>query len=168
MTATNHALTGAALSLLIKRPELAVPAAFLSHFVLDAVPHYNPPKMTKKQFKNYQEAWNKKLARKSFRIIFTADMFLFLVTLLSVPLLAPSGVSPLTVFFSALAGAAPDFDGGLRFLLRRFGILGKKAKENDWFSRYHIAVQWMERPWGIYVELGWFVFIIWSIAKLIS
>jgi hypothetical protein len=168
MTATNHALTGAAIAMLVKRPELAIPAAFLSHFVLDAVPHYNPPNMTKKYFKNYQDAWNKKLKLKSFRIIFTADMLLFLVVLLTVPLLAPSHVSPLTVFFSAVAAAAPDFDGGLKFLLRQFGLLRKKTKDNDWFSRYHIAVQWMERPWGIYVELVWLVLIIWAIAKLVG
>lgn len=167
MTATNHALTGAAIAMLVKRPELAIPTAFLSHFVLDALPHYNPPRMTKKLFKNYQDAWNKKLKAKSFRIIFTTDMILFLVTLISVPLLAPSGVSPLTVFFSAVAGAAPDFDGGLKFLLRQFGLLRKKTREDDWFSRFHVGCQWMERPWGIYVELVWLVFIVWSISKLI-
>jgi hypothetical protein len=167
MTATNHALTGAAIAMLVKRPELAIPAAFLSHFVLDALPHYNPPNMNK-NFKNYQDAWNKKLKFKSFRIIFATDMLLFLVVLLAVPLLAPSQVSPLTVFFSAVAGAAPDFDGGLRFLLRQSGILRKQAKENDWFSRYHLAVQWMEQPWGIYVELVWLVFILCAISKLIE
>ncbi|MBX4190997.1 hypothetical protein KW794_02825 [Candidatus Saccharibacteria bacterium] len=167
MTATNHALTGAALAMLIKRPELAIPAAFLSHFVLDAIPHYNPPKMTKRHFKNYQDAWLKKLKLRSFRIIFTTDMLLFLIVLLTVPLLAPSSVSPLTVLFSAFAGAAPDFDGGLKFLLRQLGLLRKKTKENDWFGRYHIAVQWMERPWGIYIEAIWFGFIIWAISRLI-
>jgi hypothetical protein len=168
MTATNHALTGAAIAMLVKRPELAIPAALLSHFVLDAVPHYNPQGMTKKYFKNYQDAWNKKLRSKSFRFIFSADMLFFLVVLVTVPLLAPGHVSPLTVFFSALAGAAPDFDGGFKFIFRQLGLIKKKSSESDWFSRYHVAVQWMERPWGIYIELVWLVLMVWSIDKLIK
>lgn len=167
MTATNHALTGAAIAMLIKRPELAIPMAFLSHFALDAIPHYNPPAMTKKQFKNYEDAWAKKLHNKTFLVIFPLDMLLFLGVLIITPLLAPAHVSPLTVFFSAIAAASPDFDGGLKFLLRHFGLMRKKAREAGQFSRFHIWLQWMERPWGIYVEMGWLAFVLWSVSKLI-
>jgi hypothetical protein len=168
MRATIHALTGAAIAMAVKQPALAIPAAFLSHFVLDAVPHYNPPKRIRNNFKNYQESYEKAFKLKSFTLIFGLDMVLFAITLLTVPLLAPSGVSPLTVFFSALAGAAPDLDGGLRFLFRHFGLSRKKSKDNYWFSRFHLWFQWMERPWGIYVELVWLVLIIWAIAKLVG
>jgi len=40
MTATNHALTGAAIGLLVGEPLIAVPAAIASHFICDALPHY--------------------------------------------------------------------------------------------------------------------------------
>jgi len=39
MTATNHALVGALIGAALPLP-LAIPAAYLSHFALDAVPHY--------------------------------------------------------------------------------------------------------------------------------
>jgi hypothetical protein len=39
MTATNHAVTGAVIGLLVGGPLIALPAAFLSHFVCDALPH---------------------------------------------------------------------------------------------------------------------------------
>lgn len=167
MTATNHALAGALIAMAVKKPELALPLAFLSHFALDALPHYNPPNLTKNTFRNYQDAWSKKLRLRGFRIIFASDMILFVSVLVAVPWLSPAGVSPLTVFFSALAGASPDFDGGLRFLLRRLGVMHSKSKENDWFSRFHIIVQWMERPWGIYVEGAFLVALILAIGEFI-
>ena len=37
---TNHMVTGAVIALVVKQPALALPLAFLSHFVLDALPHY--------------------------------------------------------------------------------------------------------------------------------
>lgn len=39
MTGINHATTGIVIALVVKQPMLALPLAFLSHFVLDMVPH---------------------------------------------------------------------------------------------------------------------------------
>jgi hypothetical protein len=39
MMATPHMMAGAAIGKTLRRPWLALPAAFLSHFLLDAVPH---------------------------------------------------------------------------------------------------------------------------------
>jgi hypothetical protein len=39
MTLTNHLLTGAAIAKLLPSP-VAIPIAFASHFVLDALPHF--------------------------------------------------------------------------------------------------------------------------------
>ncbi|MGD9495219.1 MAG: hypothetical protein AB7Y46_02800 [Armatimonadota bacterium] len=39
MMATPHLLTGAAVARVLRRPVLALPAAFASHFVLDMMPH---------------------------------------------------------------------------------------------------------------------------------
>lgn len=40
MLITNHVLTGALLGSVVARPAAAAGAGFLSHFVLDAVPHF--------------------------------------------------------------------------------------------------------------------------------
>src|SRR3989304_5959545 len=43
MTATNHALTGALIALVVETPGLAIPLAFVSHFVIDVIPHFGIP-----------------------------------------------------------------------------------------------------------------------------
>jgi hypothetical protein len=168
MTATNHALTGAVIAMWVKRPELAIPLAFLSHFVLDAIPHYNPPNMVRSKFENYSENYNKKLQDRNFRIILPLDMLLYFITLIILPFLAPSGVSPLTVFICEIVAVAPDFDGGIRYLLQKFTYKTKRAKDDYWFKRFHLWFQWMERPWGIYVELVYLAGIVYVISNLVS
>ncbi len=53
MTATAHALVGAAIAAKIQNPALALPIAFVSHFVFDKLPHWDPmtnhDKKTKKR-----------------------------------------------------------------------------------------------------------------------
>ncbi|HUW24084.1 MAG TPA: hypothetical protein VMW04_00480 [Patescibacteria group bacterium] len=45
-----HALTGATLAIKIQNPWLSLPFSFLSHFLIDLLPHWNPNlKMTKKK-----------------------------------------------------------------------------------------------------------------------
>lgn len=41
MTATAHALVGAAIAKAIPNPAIAIPLAFASHFIMDAVPHWD-------------------------------------------------------------------------------------------------------------------------------
>jgi hypothetical protein len=41
MMATTHILTGAAVAKVLRRPQWAWPGAFLSYFILDALPHIN-------------------------------------------------------------------------------------------------------------------------------
>jgi len=66
-----HTLAGATIATKITNPFLALPLAFLSHFILDLFPHWNPnltPEM-----KTYG-----KLTKKTKIIIF-ADSFLALI-----------------------------------------------------------------------------------------
>jgi len=46
MLGTVHMLSGAAIGKMIGAPELTIPLAFLSHFILDAIPHYDTPGIT--------------------------------------------------------------------------------------------------------------------------
>ena len=167
MTATNHALTGAVVALVLKKPELAIPAAFASHFVVDLIPHYNPSGLTKDKFKSYSDSWKRKMRMRSFRIIFASDMLLFGAILIILPLLISGGrISAWTIFFSSLAAASPDFDGGIKYLRSLFFPRRKSKENNGWFTKFHIRLQWMERPWGIYVELAWCTLMIVLISQL--
>lgn len=42
MLETPHVVLGAAIAIKIPNPWIAIPLAFMSHFVLDKVPHWNP------------------------------------------------------------------------------------------------------------------------------
>ena len=41
MTATAHALVSGAIAASVQNPTLAIPLAFVSHFVMDAIPHWD-------------------------------------------------------------------------------------------------------------------------------
>jgi hypothetical protein len=41
MTATAHALVSGAIAASVRNPSLALPLAFFSHFIMDAVPHWD-------------------------------------------------------------------------------------------------------------------------------
>ena len=41
------------------------------------MPHYNPAGISRENFKNYSDSWNRKLKSKSFIGIFAADMLLY-------------------------------------------------------------------------------------------
>lgn len=166
MTATNHALTGIVIALAVKKPELAIPLAFLSHFALDAIPHYNPPKVTKELFTNFPTNWRKKFADPLFRAIFAGDMFLFVLLLIGLPFIHHSGVVGWTIFFSALVAASPDFISGRYLIYQVLKIKPINPNKISFLSRFHIWVQWMERPWGIMVELVWFILMVWLIHNL--
>jgi hypothetical protein len=164
MTATNHAVTGVAIALAVKQPALAIPLAFLSHFLLDMIPHYNPAGATKHTFRNYSQGWATKFEDENFKTIFITDMFVFVLILLISPFLAPASVSGLTVFFSALAAAAPDFWSGRVLIYQKLGW--KDPAKKGWYTKFHVAIQFMERPWGILIEFAWFILMLGAILSL--
>lgn len=45
MLLVPHTVVAVAIATAIKQPELALPLAFLSHFVLDFIPHWDPPEL---------------------------------------------------------------------------------------------------------------------------
>jgi hypothetical protein len=72
MTGFNHGMTGAVLALVIKQPALAVPLAFLSHFVTDMIPHFG--------------LGRENILNRKFTIILVADFIfsIFLMVVLAV------------------------------------------------------------------------------------
>ena len=138
MTATNHALTGAAIGLIVANPLLAVPAAFISHFVLDSLPHYGPsnPDTTTRTFKNY--------------LVTDALLCVLLVALLAVS----HPINWLIAAICAFVATSPDFMWVKDFVRAHKGLprnLHKRAA----VVRLHAHVQWFQRPIGAVVEIAW-------------
>jgi hypothetical protein len=96
MTATGHALIGAALAMKITNPWLGIPLAVVSHFVCDKVPHWDP--MTDK---------TKPMKLVIIQTIGDVLVGFFLVWAIFIALFhAPS---PLYVFLMAFAAQSPDW-----------------------------------------------------------
>jgi hypothetical protein len=140
MTATNHALTGATIGLLVGNPVIAIPAALLSHFICDVIPHFGS-----------QERSVQWIRSRAFKIYLVIDAFVCfcLVTLL----FARHPAHWLTAAICAFAAASPDFLWIPRFLAAR---KGRKHRENA-FGRFAGNIQWFQRPVGSIVEVAWLI-----------
>ncbi len=141
MTATNHALTGALIGLIVGEPLIAVPAALVSHFVCDAIPHYGMPTLKLKEQRLKSDGFNRYLA---------ADSSLCVLLVLTLALAHPEHWQ-LAVICAFLA-ASPDL---LWFDRWRKARQGKPWRGNR-FTRFAGDVQWFERPIGAVVEVAWF------------
>lgn len=129
MTATNHSLTGMLIATQISNPLLLIPAAFVSHFVSDALPHWGEPEYAKKQFryKLIRNAWVD-LAVAILLLAFLAQFF-----------------SPTRLLLGAALAVLPDAFWALREFT---GYEGP-----HWLARFHKKIQWGEFREGFYLEV---------------
>lgn len=143
MTAPNHALTGALIGMAVGNPVLAVALAFLSHFVCDAIPHYDPPGDAAHRISS------KRLIIE--QILIGGAICFFLVVCLA---LAQPG-HWLLAAICAFAATSPDF-----FWIPRWLHVRKThhdlSRMNP-FLRFHAWIQWKTGPRLIALELAWFV-----------
>jgi hypothetical protein len=136
MTASNHAMTGAAIALAVKEPWLAVPLAFASHFVLDYIPHFGFEK-----FGGYFKH------KKGFHRLIRLDALLLACFLI---FLFVSG-APFLAFICAFVACSPDLAWVYRYSINeRFGQF--KPKPMNWFNRWHVAIQTHIMK-GFYIEI---------------
>jgi hypothetical protein len=135
MIGLNHALTGAVIGLVVREPVLVAPLALLSHFALDAIPHFGGHPIYK---------WGDK---RFFRII-AADGIACIIIVGLIITLAPQFTIPvlLGVFFAMLPDA----------LLVHYYT---KKPLNNWFHNFHLKIQWYEKPPGLLIE-GFYLVVI--------
>jgi hypothetical protein len=139
MNISNHLLAGAAIALAIKQPVLVLPLAFASHFVMDALPHYG---FERQGF----DVWRKKKSAGLLIVLDFIGVFLVISTLLMNH-----------EYFALIAGLVAVSPDSV-WIYRYFRFERKhKAPSYNWFNRMHLAVQWCERRWGIYVEFVFFI-----------
>lgn len=150
MTASNHALTGAIIALAIDKPVIALPMALISHFVLDALPHYDD----QKRFPHSSRGF---LLRLCADAALTCSLLIFIVTFL--PTMWPLVVA------CALLAIAPDLMWAPGYLRIRDGLQLPAYRS---LKKWHKGIQRYERPWGIFVEIAWFVAGLWLLMSLIA
>lgn len=134
-------LTGVAIAVFAKNPLIVLPAAFVSHFVFDAVPHFG----------FHKEAGFK--AALKYKITYAIIIFDVLSWLVALFLAFKSGG---VAILAGLLAASPDIVWPYRYF--KYERNGKIPPET-WRTRFHKWIQWGERPWGILIEIAWFSFI---------
>src|SRR4051812_30696538 len=128
MTAPNHAIAGALIGLSLGgTPLAALLLAFLSHFALDALPHYDPPgdEVTR-------------LSSRRFRVELYAQALLCVIVVIVLASSQRSGW--LLAACCAFVATSPDLLWLPKFLaVRRTHRLPRSP---NWFWRMHHAIQW--------------------------
>lgn len=127
MTGFNHTLAGCLVAAIIPAP-LAPLAAFASHFVLDAMPHFG-------------HSANITPYNQNFIRLLVVDG-IFCVLSLAYGLLLFPHLWWLMILCSATS-TLPDFMWLLRGKIRRL----------DGFFKFAEVIQWGERPWGWMLEI---------------
>jgi hypothetical protein len=145
MTATAHALVGAAITAKIPDPALALSVAFVSHFIFDKLPHWDV--MTETDHGNHKTIFIKSTAD-----VLTGFGLVFLFF----------GASPI-IFLGAFAAQLPDW-------LEIPSLLGFKNKYFHWNYRLQHWVHdiWfnsrLKAPWGIITQLiVILIFLFWAL-----
>lgn len=127
MTGFNHTLAGAIVAVLVPAPLVPI-AAFISHFICDAFPHFgNYPPITKNP--------------QNLKKLIIVDGVLCVIAALFAIWLFPENWPLIGVgsFFACL----PDF----------MWIFKRQLHTPRWFLRFSSWIQWGERPWGWILEL---------------
>jgi hypothetical protein len=141
MTNLNHAATGALVAVAVHNPWVGLPVAFLSHFVIDAIPHWD-----------YFEK-NFMMRRVSLVIDITLTLYLLIVLSLTVD------ASRRLVIGGGVLGIAPDL------MWAPYLITGNRStthKKNPLHMarRFHFWIQTKEFVQGIYIEVGWLILVL--------
>lgn len=137
MRAVSHTVTGAVIAVALPSPWLALPLAAVSHFILDAMPHYGSDKITTES--------------RAFTYILAADTAMAAAFLLFLAVLQPSNW--MLAAICGVIAASPD----LMWLPKYISALrGREApKEVNALESFHSRIQWYERPPGLIVEALW-------------
>jgi hypothetical protein len=138
MTATNHVLTGALIATAVHNPFIALPLALISHFALDALPHFDAPAKPG-VYDVYYFKW------------LAVDCGLAASILLTLLLLQPPAVWLLMA--CGIVAASPDLMWIYYLLLRP----GSKPEHWPWLVRFHAQIQKHTSPKMWPVELAWFL-----------
>lgn len=149
MTGLNHAVTGALVAAAINNPALALPAALLSHFAADAVPH-----------------WDYKVrgGLRSRQTVMLVDLIIGIWVLFVLTLIVDA--TPWVVLAGGLLAISPDLMWLKFFISGKPAMKGSKKSRLNQIRRFHHWIQWSESRRGIYAEAAWFFLVIFLIIHI--
>ncbi|GAC1386654.1 MAG: hypothetical protein NVS1B7_3690 [Candidatus Saccharimonadales bacterium] len=140
VTATNHALTGALIGLSVQNTLLAITLAFLSHFLLDALPHFG----------DRHNRLGLNLHGIYFKAMLLVDATLCIVLVGVLTALQPGHWT--TAVIAAFVATSPDLAWIPDFIT---SVRHTAAPKYGKFRQFASAIQWSETPLGIIPEVIW-------------
>lgn len=111
MLETPHVVVGAAIATKVSHPALAIPLAFLSHFVLERVPHWNPHLNT--ELEKFGE-----ISKQSKSIVVIDTMLALTIGSFIASRALPDIVHSVTILASCFMSVLPDVIEGPYFFLK--------------------------------------------------
>lgn len=150
MVLTPHILAGAVVAVKIQNPAIGLPLAFLSHFLLDALPHreYSIAGLTRPKSRNF--------AKSAGKVLVDASLGLGLVVFA-----APSDINFLYLAGAMILAVLPDFFQFLTLIKPRY-----LKKFNYWHCDViHIKPKPQSRAFLFYRKArdwGWILQILFS------
>lgn len=149
MTATNHALSGALVGAIITQPVLAIPLAFASHFILDAIPHFGLDDIG---------GHTSKKNTKIFHRILIIDAILLLSVFVWFFVIGASWL----VITCAIVAGSPDFVWAYRYIFQeKFGR--QKPRSKNWLNNFHAKIQ-TQTINGAFIEASFAVIFVLSLS----
>ena len=132
MLATNHAFAGSIIGAILPLP-VAIPVAFASHFVMDALPHYGI-------------SHSKRNKHAVYRLIVFSDTFIALSYAAAATVLHKWNME-----ICGWVAWSPDLVWVVYYLTHNRDL---HIKPKNSFMRFHKSIQRYERPWGIVIDLA--------------
>jgi hypothetical protein len=149
MTASNHVAAGAVIAALIAQPAVAIPIAFASHFVMDALPHYGD---------SNKHSW----LNRNFKYVLGIDLLITIIFLVALVIVQPA--SWVLLVICGLVAVSPDVLWVPYFL----ADLKHEQREHSKLAKILKWIQWGEHPWGIYLEIAVFAVLLTCLFRIVS
>lgn len=135
MTATAHALIGASLAAKIANPYIGIPAAILSHFIADLVPHWDAGT-------NHREKSVMRLRGEAVVDVLLGFAFVFIL------FRTQAMQNPVYMFSMIIAAQLPDWLEAPSWM---FGFKIPPFSWMDWLG--HNLQTRMQLPWGLVTQI---------------
>lgn len=136
MTGFSHSATGVVIALAVHNPAWALPLALVSHFVLDAIPHYGDDQLNG--------------ANKAFRRFILIDaIFGFGIAILMFALMPERR---LAIALCAALATVPDLMWLPNHIRQTQNL---PSKPHNGLMRWHHKIQFEHPVWGVVTEAIW-------------
>lgn len=128
MLETPHVIVASAIAYKVGNPYLALPLSFVSHLVLDSVPHWNPHIIT--EMRRFGGIANKS------KLIIAGDVLLALASgFFIASSVLPNTIHYWTIIFAGFFGVLPDLMEAPYF------FMNMKSKFLNWWIKCQKAIQ---------------------------